>query len=227
LWANLTFDWLATDRITYEIDLEPKAQVIVQSGEPTWTETKAIPYAEVAIAPWIDLLGEVDLAVRRESDDTTRVTLTPRIGVQLHILSRLMRPHAVERADREKPPKRRLDVGTLLRLEHMHVVSDPGGREGPWRFRDRFKAAYPLNRPRITSDGAFYVTSDGEVFVPVGKRTAPGGLLEELRLRSGIGYRRSFDWRFEVLYLWTAQRSESGAMAVRSHAIDLRVRRIL
>jgi len=32
LWANVTFDWLKSDRATYSLDLEPKVLVVPQPG---------------------------------------------------------------------------------------------------------------------------------------------------------------------------------------------------
>jgi hypothetical protein len=87
-----------------------------------------------------------------------------------------------------------------------------------WTFRDRFGVAYALNRPKVTSDGAVYLTTDTEAFVPF-----DGGFINEVRVRSGIGYRHSFPWRFEALYIWTGDRSRpSDALAVKNQALDLR-----
>ena len=79
--------------------------------------------------------------------------------------------------------------------------------------------AYPVNRPKVTSDGAVYLTTDSEAFVPL-----DGGFINQLRVRSGVGYRPSFRWRFEALYIWTEERSHpSEPLAVKNHALDLRV----
>ena len=79
--------------------------------------------------------------------------------------------------------------------------------------------AYPLNRPKVTSNGAVYLVTDTEAFVPLDE-----GFINELRVRSGVGYRQSFPWRFEARYVWTGERSRpSEPIAVKSHALDLRV----
>jgi hypothetical protein len=51
--------------------------------------------------------------------------------------------------------------------------------------------------------------------------------VDRVRVRAGIGYRESFAWRFEALYIWTGNRNDqSGVIAVESHAIDLRVKHV-
>jgi hypothetical protein len=76
VWANATFDWLATEHLTYEIDVEPKAQLVVHPNQPTWTDLDVTPHVEHAVAPWLDILGEADLGLKSESNETNTVTLT-------------------------------------------------------------------------------------------------------------------------------------------------------
>jgi hypothetical protein len=224
LWANVTIDWLSSERVTYALDVEPKTQRVVHAGTPTWLSGDAIPHVEYALAPWIDLLSEVDVGFQNQSDDVDTVTVTPRIGIQVHILSRILRPHAPSGAAREKVPRRRLVFGSLLRLENQNTFHSTGAAStSSWRFRDRFEMSYPLNRRKATIDGAVYVTGDSELFIPVDRSTS-GGIVSESRVRAGIGFRQSFAWRFEALYVSTAQRNAAGALAPKNYAIDVRVR---
>jgi hypothetical protein len=217
MWSTFTLDWLESERLLFTLDVEPKAEVVVHDGQPTWVEVEATPQLERTLAPWIDVTGEADIEFKHQSDDVNAVTFTPRAGVHLHILSRLLQPRTARRgAEREKVPKRRLAIGTLLRVERA---------ESSWRLRDRLELVYPLNRPKTTIDGALYLAADGEMFMPV-DHDWNGGLVNELRVRGGIGYRQSFAWRFEALYIWNAERNAaSGVLAVQSHAVNVRVKR--
>ena len=141
LWGEATIDWLAADRLTYELKTEPK------TNPATLDVTPQVTYAVLA---WADVLAEVQLEHKADSDSTA----TPRVGAELHILSRLLSPHPQSQAEREKPPRRRIVVSTLLRFEES---------QSEWTFRDRFNVAYPLNRPKTTSDGAIYLTQGGNV----------------------------------------------------------------
>jgi hypothetical protein len=47
------------------------------------------------------------------------------------------------------------------------------------------------------------------------------------RIRAGFGYRRSFKWRFEALYMWTRSRDtlEEG-FKTDDNIIDIRIKRV-
>lgn len=225
-WGNVTLDWLTTNRLSYEVDIEPKAQVFVHTGQTRWGDVDVTPHAEYALTSWIDVLGEVDVAYQAQSDETNSMTMMPRLGAQLHILHRLLQGAGGHGATNEKLPRRRAVVSTLLRLEHEDTFySTDAAAKSLWQLRDRLEFAYSLNRAKTTDDGAIYVMSDGELFMPI-DQPAGGGTVSEVRMRGGVGYRESFGWRYEALYIWNGERTpHTGAMAVSSHAIDVRIRR--
>jgi len=84
---------------------------------------------------------------------------------------------------------------------------------------------FPLNRSRITDDGATYALADVEWFWP---RNGPDErFANKQRIRAGIGYRRSYLRRFESLYVWDRSRdSANEGFTTADHAFDLRVRRV-
>lgn len=198
---NGIVNWYATDLLTFRVNTK------AQSNPFDLTITPRVLYT---VTPWMDVLGE--LAVSHQVDEDT--TWTPRAGVWLHILSRILEKQSQRGEDREKPPRRRLIVSTLLRVED---------KQGDWRFRDRFALAFPINKHKTTDAGAIYLTSDNEVFIPLDR--APGAaLVSKVRARAGIGYRESFAWGFEALYVWNGTRNAaSGPLVQESHAIDIRV----
>ena len=69
------------------------------------------------------------------------------------------------------------------------------------RFRNRLELQVPLNRERMIEDGARYVLADWEWFVPLDDPEER--FANRQRVRAGIGYRRSLNWRLEALYIWT------------------------
>ena len=225
-WGNFTFDWLPTNDLTYELDLEPKAQLIVHHDQPTFGEMKAVPQVSYTLSRWVDVLGEIELVYQEQSNEINSMTMAPRVGASLHILSQILRPPGGHGAANEELPLRRVDFGWLVRLEDVHTFySTSALQKSMWRARHRFGVAYPLNRPKITDDGALYLTSDAELFMPI-DQDLKGGVINGLRLRTGFGYRESFGLRYEVLYIWNGQRTtDSGAMAANFHAIDVRIRR--
>jgi hypothetical protein len=151
--------------------------------------------------------------------------VTERLGARLHIISRLIQQREARRgAAREKQPRRRGTISTLLRVEHRDLLSSNSPTTSSWRFRGRVELAYPLNRPRLTSDGAVYLTSDAELFVPISSDPQEGQV-NQWRLRNGVGYRVSFNTRLEGLYIWTPKKhADTGHFATDSQAFDFRVK---
>src|SRR5262249_16440529 len=177
----------------------------------------AAPRFLYVVAPWIDALGEISFTRKDQSNDVETITVSPRIGVQLHILSRLLDGGG---GSREPEPRQRFDFKTLFRLaDQRQSTNTDSSTTSTWTFRDRWTVAYPLNRPKTTSDGAIYLITDIEGFMPL-----DGGFINELRLRTGPGYRLSFPWKFEWLYIWDGHRSRpSESRATKSNAFYFRV----
>jgi hypothetical protein len=218
LWGTGTVTWLASDRLQLRVQAEPDAQLIVPEGQPTFFSVDTTPRALFIVAPWIDVLGEIDFGTKNQSNEVNTTSVTPRVGVQLHILSRILAGGGG--GGREPESRQRLDFRSLLRFEeNRQKPSTNSSFSSSWTFRDRFRMSYPLNRPKVTSSGAVYLATDTEAFVPLDE-----GFINELRVRSGVGYRHSFPWRFEALYVWTGERSRpSEPIAVKNQALDLRV----
>jgi Protein of unknown function (DUF2490) len=219
VWADATVLRVATERLRYAIDAEPKTELTA------FVSFETTPHVAYAVTNWLDVIGQVNVEIDDERERANGVTVAPRVGAQLHAFSRLLGFHGANAdAGLEPRPRRRLDLGSLLRLEREVRVSG-GDTAGVWKVRDRFMAAYPLNRMKTTAEGAIYVTSDIEVFVPL-DTPVKGGRVSKLRFRNGLGYRRNFDWRFEMLYVVNTDRNRtSGAMEVRSQAIDTLITR--
>ena len=166
LWGTGTVTWLASDRLQVHVQVSPREQLIVPEGQPTFFSVDTTPRALFVVAPWIDVLGEIDFGTKNQSNEVNTRSVTPRIGVQLHILSRILAGGGS--ADREPQSRLRLDFRSLLRLEDDRQKSSTDSAfSSSWTFRDRFRVAYPLNRPKVTSSGAVYLTADSEAFVPL------------------------------------------------------------
>ena len=95
----------------------------------------------------------------------------------------------------------------LVRIEsrNFFYTGDGSGSSSSVRFRNRLEFLVPLDKEKLTEDGARYLLADWEWYVPldddVDERFA-----NKQRIRTGFGYRRSFAWRFEILYIWTRSR---------------------
>src|SRR5262249_44819793 len=90
VWLAGTATWLTNDRLQIRAQFEAKDQFIVPDNQPTFLSTETTPRVLYVVAPWIDVLGEIAFETKDQSNNDDSTTVTPRVGVQLHILSRLL-----------------------------------------------------------------------------------------------------------------------------------------
>ncbi len=222
LWGNVTIDWVKNDRLVYEIDFEPKALVIVPEGQAGWRNLDTTPSITFSAKNWVDLTAEMVSGFTKQTDDVGTFELTPRFGAEFHLLSREL-PRMTRR---ERPPRFRVVLVNYFRVEWRNFVSsNDSPNESAWRFRNRLGLSFPLNREKTTDAGACYLISDFEWFLPLSDPAER--FANRQRFRIGLGYRRSFNWRFEALYMWTRSRHTiEESFDTTERIIDIRVRRV-
>jgi hypothetical protein len=222
LWGNLTFNWAMSERLVYELDLEPKTLLNAAEGEPDWLNLDVTPNVEYSPNSWLDIVAETTLGRTKQSDDVDSTEVTPRLGARFHLFSRTFRFHP-----REQAPRRRIVVRELVRFESRNFFYSGGDveSESTFRFRNRLEFLLPLNKERITDDGAGYWLADWEWFVPLDDPDER--FANRQRIRIGLGYRRSFNWRYELLYIWTRSRDTiHSGFSTTENIVDVRVKRV-
>ena len=217
LWGNVTFGRVMSHRVTYDLDLEPKVLVDVPPGQPGWWNLDLTPDITVVAAPWVDLTGELVAGYTQQNDDVGSWEVTPRIGVDIHLLSRLL-------GKREHLPTHRLALSNYFRVEWRNFFyTDEEPNSSTWRFRNRLGCTFAINRQRHTDDGAVYAITDFEWFLPLSDPAER--FSNRQRFRAGVGYRHSFNWRLEALYMWTRSRDTIEDRFKRTESmIDIRVK---
>jgi hypothetical protein len=93
------------------------------------------------------------------------------------------------------------------------------------RFRNRLEFLSPINKPKLTDDGARYVLADWEWYIPLSDPSERFN--NRQRIRAGIGYRRSFAWRYQLIYMWTRSRdTTSEGFTTSDNIIDFQIKRV-
>ena len=226
LWTNVTFDWLRSARLAYELDVEPKVLLKPEPGEPGWRNIDLTPNVEYSARSWLDVVAEVTAGRTKQTDDIDTFEFTPRAGLRFHVFSRNMptlAPHLLELA-----PKRRVVVRDLFRIESRNFISRGGGTESSSsvRVRNRLEFLSPLNKDKLTDDGARYFMADWEWFVPIGGQPEER-FASKQRIRAGFGYRRNVRWRFEAQYIWNRSRDTiSDSFTTSENILDFRLKRV-
>ena len=142
-----------------------------------------------------------------QTDDLNSFELSPRIGARFHLFSRDMSAR-VRLPDR--PSRRRVVIRDLVRFESRNLFyNGDKANSFTWRFRNRVEVQFPLTAEKVSDDGARYVTTDWEWFVPLGDPDER--FASRQRIRAGFGYRRNAQWRFETLYIWGRSRNTADA----------------
>ena len=160
LWGNVTFDWVKSQRLAYGLDIEPKVLLDAPESEPGWRNLDLTSTVEFSPNPWLDLVADGAVGVTKQTDDVDSVEVTPRLGVRFHLFSRAQRFHPLERA-----PRRRWVVRDLFRVESRNIFygGAGSGTSSTVRLRNRLELLVPLNKGRISDDGArtFWRTGSG------------------------------------------------------------------
>lgn len=92
------------------------------------------------------------------------------------------------------------------------------------RFRNRIELKLALNRESLGEDGVWYLIADQEWFVPLNDNEAPERFATKTRTRLGLGYRRSYQWRFDALAMRDDTRDTlEGEIRTDALMIDLRL----
>jgi hypothetical protein len=221
VWGELTLDWFRTHAFSLGIDIEPKVLVTKPEQDPGWATLDVTPKIEYKHGRWFDIVGELHLGRTRQTDQQDSTEVTPRVGFRFHVLSNL-----VDDLIKERRPKRRLVLRNLARVEWRNLYySDETPQSSTVRIRDRIENLFPINRPRVTDDGAVYASADAEWFWPLEQPSER--FANKQRVRAGLGYRRNYAWRLEFLYVWDRSRdSAEQGFTTSASGVDLRVRRV-
>ena len=208
----------------YELDIEPKVLLARPEGDPGWRNLDVTPNVEFSPTGWLDLVGEVATGYTHQTDDVNSTEVSPRAGARFHLFSRA---RARGGFLPERAPLRRVVVRNLVRVESRNLFYSGAETrtDSSVRFRNRLEFLVPLNTEKLTIDGTRYLLADWEWFIPLEDPTER--FANKQRTRTGFGYRRSFAWRFEALYIWTRSRQTiDEEFDTSDHIIDIRVKRV-
>jgi hypothetical protein len=220
VWGELNLSWIKSHDLTLRLDVEPKVLASKPPSDPGWGTIDLTPAVEFTHGRRIDVVGELLVARTWQTGDLRTTEITPRIGLRLHLLSNLKNDLL-----KERQPKHRLVLRELIRMEWRNLSysnSEPSSSTG--RLRARVEGLYPFNRPRLTVDGALYVTSDAEWFWTT--RDPEERYATKQRVRAGLGYRHSYRWRYEGLVVWDRSRHADTGYTLSDYAIDLHVQHV-
>lgn len=149
---------------------------------------------------WFDLTGELTTGFTRQSAEEDSFEATVRLGVRLHLINQIFNSSLIKEIRPERMSGRRISIANLARIEQRnfwYTGDRPSSSDA--RFRNRVELKFAFNKSNLATDGVWYLMADVEWFVPLGDDDAPERFATKRRYRAGVGYRRSYQWRFELL----------------------------
>ena len=223
IWANLILSRPKSEKLYFEYDIEAARQV--SGGEP-WKYLYGTGLAEYYPNGYIDLTGELSTGFTQQSREEDSFEATVRLGVRLHLINQIFNSSLIKEIRPERVSGKKLGISFLSRIEHRNFwYSGDRASSDDLRWRNRLEFKFALNEPNLSTDGVWYLMADGEYFTPVGDDKAPERFATKYRLRLGLGYRLSYDWRFEVVAMRDeAKETLEDDIEVDAYILDLRLK---
>lgn len=158
---------------------------------PKWRSFDYAPNLEWSINAHIDLQGAVTFSRTVQAESYNTFEVRPMLGARFHFT-----------------PNKRILTRLLLRLEQRNFKNlETDEWTQVWRPRARIESLIPINQSSYFMDKLWYGIVDAEWFFA--KDDVEERFANRFRLRTGIGYRMSYTWRFEFVYTLQQSRNEA------------------
>ena len=182
VWVDYLTDWYVTSHHLLELEVGPKT---LFSGGEWWGELTLTPAYEFVAGHRFELVVRTLFSWVRQNSALSTFEIRPILGFRLYIL---------------QPSEHRFMVRDFNRVESRNIWYDSSRMwDTTWRYRNRLEAQIAINHDHLADDHTFYLLADAEAFINLG-RAAEERFNDNWRIRSGVGYRLKYEWRFELLY---------------------------
>jgi hypothetical protein len=223
IWANFILSRPMSEKLYFEYDIEGARQV--SGGEP-WRYIYGTGLVEYYPSRWVDLTGELTTGFTQQSEKENSFEATARLSIRLHLITQIFNSPLVAKIRPERMSGKRVGIALLSRIERRNFWYDgdrPSSDDVRWRNRLEFKVA--LNKNNLATDGVWYLMVDNEWFTTLSDDEAPERFATKRRLRAGLGFRRSYQWRFEALAMRDETRETlEGEVDIEALMLDLRIK---
>ncbi len=163
-------------------------------AEPKWRTLDIQVSPEYSISQHVDLMCAVLVGATRQNESLSTLEVREMLGVRFHIT-----------------PNKRVLSRLLLRFEQRNLQNqEVGDWDRSVRSRLRAETIIPINKKTMfAGDNLWYGILDGEWFIVL-DQDVEERFANRFRLRTGIGYRLSYNFRFEIIYCLQESRNTLG-----------------
>lgn len=191
VWTDFLFDY--PFRKTNLFETEFSYQTLIQSSStiPKWYSFNLTPAYEKTENKYLDILTALAFSYTIQNDTTNSFEIRPMVGVRIYFT-----------------PDSRLQTRLTLRYEHR-FFKDIGqsGWQSATRLRIRPELVFPLNRSSYFVDKMLYLLTDVEFYISLDEQVKEA-FSNRIRNRVGIGYRFTYNFRAEFIYILQRSRNE-------------------
>jgi hypothetical protein len=207
LWADFMLHKTFKNSIRYFGTLGPRFLLTEESG---WNQIELSQSVHYNVFWNIDGIAGLLLNYTQQSDTTNTYNsyeVRPWLGFRINF-----------------NPNSKLMVSIFSRLEFRNLFySYDESVQHSKRLRNRLEFTYSINRPNFYQDKLWYVTLDGEWYLPV-TENPDERFANQARIRAGLGYRHNYTWRYVIVFMEQFSKNTINEGFKSSHfIIDLRV----
>lgn len=185
-WQDVVLDYQMGKNL---FETEMSYQTLL-AKENKWYSLNISPAYERSINKYVDLISALPLSYTVQSDTSNSFEVRTMLGARIYFT-----------------PGKRIETRFTYRFEYR-FFHDQSSSEWVKSSRSRFRAEVivPVNRPNYYSDKMLYCLGDVELFSTVDKDVQER-YANRFRIRVGAGYRMSYNWRFEAIYMLQESRN--------------------
>ncbi|MCG8308584.1 MAG: DUF2490 domain-containing protein [Cytophagales bacterium] len=184
LWLNFMLHKTFNNGLRYLMEVGPRTLLGQESG---WSQFELAQNVQYNVFWNIDAVGGLLFNYTNQTDTTDlydSYEIRPWIGTRIHF-----------------NPNAKLMVSFFGRYEQRFLYyTNASAEEKSGRIRNRLEFTYSINHRDFYQDRLWYVTLDGEMYVPTNEKFGER-FANAVRIRAGLGYRHSFNWRFVILFM--------------------------
>ena len=208
IWVDVLLDWMFKQKQLLELEIGPKA--LIGEGE-VWQELTVTPAYEYYPNKRWDLVSRVLFSWVRQTVELSTFEVRPIIGFRYYLTPTQTGRWLCRDFNRVE-----------MRMIYYREVDQ---WETTYRYRNRLEFQYAFNNPSLTNDRTTYGLADAEIFINLGS-AAEERFNDNWRFRVGAGYRHTYAWRTEFLYVLQLSRNTLGQeFDVSNHIFRFRIKR--
>ena len=192
-------------------NLEVVATYSSMLNSPRWKSFDIQITPERAINQTFDVQAGLTTSFTLQNETISTLEIREMIGTRIHFT-----------------PNRRTLLRLLVRLENRNFQNrETDNWTSSNRTRIRAESLFPINKPTMfAGDKLWYTIVDAEIFY-VMDQDLKERYANRFRLRTGLGYRLNYNWRFEFVYTLQMSKNAIDEVSTQDNIFRFRIKHFI